>query len=139
MRQEVDQTGEVSRLELWRRAIQQGDLEAWAGFQQDLEETFLAWFHAHPSSFAASRVHCESHYVAQAFEQVWHLVVQGQVTCHALSEALVYLRASLNGAILEGLRVARCPGATSSPPRQGRAIRERRGLEQPPSGAVQRA
>ncbi len=59
---------------LARRASQQGDQEAWAAFQQGLEETVLAWFHAHPSSFAASRVHSESHFVARAFEQVWHLV-----------------------------------------------------------------
>jgi hypothetical protein len=114
MRQEVDETGEVFRLELWRRASQQGDLEAWAAFQQSLEETVLVWFHAHPSREVASHVQSESHFVARAFEQVWHLVVQGQVACQTLSEALVYLRASLCGAILEGLRVARCPGATSS-------------------------
>jgi hypothetical protein len=116
MRQEVDETGEVSRLELWRRASQQGDLQAWAAFQQGLEETVLAGFHAHPSSFAASRVQSESHFVARAFEQVWHMVVQGQVACQALSDVLVYLRASLCGAILEGLRVAGCPGVASSLP-----------------------
>jgi len=116
MRQEVDETGEVSRLELWRRASQQGDQQAWAAFQQSLEETVLAWFHAHPSREAASRVQSESHIVARAFEQVWHLVVQGQVAGQALSEALVYLHASLCGAILEGLRVARRAGAASSLP-----------------------
>jgi hypothetical protein len=116
MRQEVDETGEVSRLELWRRASQQGDQEAWAAFQQGLEETVLAWFHDHPSREAVSRVQSESHFVARAFEQLWHLVVQGQVACQAFSEALVYLRASLNGAILEGLRVARREGSASSLP-----------------------
>jgi integrase len=116
MRQEVDETREVARLELWRRASRKGDLEAWAAFQQDLEGTVLAWFHAHPSSEAASRVQSESHFVARAFEQVWHLVVQRQVACQELSEALVYLRASLNGAILEELRVARREGSASSLP-----------------------
>lgn len=116
MRQEVDETREVSRLELWRRASQQGDQQAWAAFQQDLEETVLAWFHAHPSREAASRMHSESHFVARAFEQVWHLVVQGQVAGQALSEVLVYLRASLCGAILEGLRSARRPEAAESLP-----------------------
>jgi hypothetical protein len=116
MRQEVDATREVSRLELWRRASQQGDQEAWAAFQQGLEETVLAWFHARTSSFAASRVQSESHFVARAFEQVWPLAVQRQVACQALSEVLVYLRASLNGAILEGLRVARHLGSASSLP-----------------------
>jgi hypothetical protein len=116
MRQDVDETREVSRLELWRRASQQGDQQAWAAFQQGLEETVLAWFYAHPSSEAASRVQSESHFVARAFEQLWHLVVQGQVAGQTLSEALVYLRASLCGAILEGLRVARREGVASSFP-----------------------
>jgi hypothetical protein len=114
MRQEVDETGEISRLELWRRVSQYGDLQAWAAFQQGLEETVLTWFHVHPSSFAASRLHSESHFVERAFEQVWHLVVQRQVACQALSEVLVYLRASLCGAILEELRVARREGSASS-------------------------
>ena len=116
MEQEVDETGEVSRLELWRRASQQGDQQAWAALQQELEETVLAWFHAHPSSFAASRVQSESHFVARAFEQMWLRVVQGQVAYQALSEVLVYLRASLNGVILEGLRAARREGSASSLP-----------------------
>ena len=35
----------------------------------------LIWFHAHPGCEAASRVQSESHFVARAFEQLWHLVV----------------------------------------------------------------
>ncbi len=115
MGQDVGETGEASRLELWCRASLYGDLEAWAAFQQSLEETVLTWFHAHPSCEAASRVQSESHFVARAFEQLWHLVVQGQVACETLSEALVYLRASLNGVILETLRASRRPGTASSP------------------------
>jgi len=115
MRQDVGETLEVSHLELLRRAKTHGDLKAWAAFQHSLEETVLAWFHAHPGSEAASRVQSESHFVARAFEQLWHLVVQEQVACETLSEVVVYLRASLNGAILETLRDSRRPGAVSSP------------------------
>lgn len=114
MRQDIDETREVSRLELLHRASRQGDLEAWAAFQQGLEETVLTWFHAHPGCEAASRVQSDSHFVARAFEQLWHLVVQGQVACETLSEVVVYLRASLNGAILETLRDSRRPRAASS-------------------------
>jgi len=115
MRQDVGETLEFSRLELLRRAKTHGDLEAWAAFQQSLEETVLTWFHDHPGSQAACRVQSERHFVALAFEQFWHIVVQGQVACETLSEVLMYLRASLNGAILETLRVSRRPGAVSSP------------------------
>lgn len=75
MRQDISETREVSRLELLRRASLNGDLEAGAAFQQSLEETLLIWFHAHPGCEAASRVQSESHFVARAFEQLWHLVV----------------------------------------------------------------
>jgi hypothetical protein len=48
MRQNVSETLEVSRLQLLRRASTYGDLQAWAAFQQSLEETVLNWFHNHP-------------------------------------------------------------------------------------------
>ena len=115
MRQNVGETLEASRLELLRRASTHGDLQAWAVFQQSLEETVLSWFHDHPGREAACRVQNERHFVAQAFEQLQQVVVQRQVACETLSEVLVYLRASLNGAILETLRVSARPRAVSSP------------------------
>jgi hypothetical protein len=114
VRQDIDEARKDSLLELWHRASRQSDLEAWAAFQQGLEETVLAWFSVHPGSEAASRVQSDRYFVARAFEQLWHLVVQGQVACETLSEALVCLRVSLNGAILETLRVSRCPKAVLS-------------------------
>jgi hypothetical protein len=60
-------------------------------------------------------MHGERHFVAQAFEQLQQAVFQGQVTCETLSEVMVYLRASLNGAILETLRISSRPGAVSIP------------------------
>ena len=115
MRQDVGKTHEVARLELLRQVSTHGDLEAWAAFQQGLEETVQAWLHEHPSREAACRVHSERHFVALAFEQLQQAVVQGQVTCETLSMVLVYLRASLNGAILETLRVSSRPRAVSNP------------------------
>ncbi len=115
MRQDVGETREVSHLELWRRAKTHSDLQAWAAFQQGLEETVLTWFHDHPGSQAACRLQSERHFVALAFERLRQAVVQRQVACETLSEVLLYLRASLNGAILEMLRTSRQPGAVSSP------------------------
>ncbi len=40
MRQDIGVTREVSRLELWRRASLNGDLEAWAAFQQSQDWAF---------------------------------------------------------------------------------------------------
>src|SRR2546422_2800410 len=111
MRQDVSETLEASLLELLRRASTHNDLEAWTAFQQSLEETILTWLHEHPGREAACRVQSEWHFVAQAFEQLQQTVVQGQVACETLAEVLVYLRASLNGAILETLRVSSRPRA----------------------------
>jgi len=113
MRQDVGETLAVSRLELWRRAKTHSDLQAWAAFQQGLEETVLTWLHEHPGSEAACHLYSERHFVALAFERLRQAVVQGQVTCETLSEVLMYLRASLNGAILETLRVSSRPSAVS--------------------------
>ncbi len=115
MKPNVGESLEASRLELLRRASTHGDLQAWAVFQRSLEETVLTWFHEHPGREAACRVQSERHFVALAFERLRQVVVQRQVACETLSEMLLYLRASLNGAILEMLRTSRRPGAVSSP------------------------
>ena len=114
MRQNVSETLEVSRLELLYRVSTYDDLQAWAAFQQCLEETVLSWLYDHPGSEAACRVQSERHFVALAFERMRQAVVQGKVGCETLSEVLVYLRASLNGAILETLRVSKRPKVVSS-------------------------
>ena len=113
MRQNVDETLAVTCLELLRRASTYGDLQAWVAFQQSLEETNLTWLHEHPGREAACRLQSERHFVALAFERFWQTVVQGQVACETLAEVLVYLRASLNGAILETMRVSSRPSAIS--------------------------
>jgi hypothetical protein len=66
-------------------------------------------------------VHSERHFVALAFERLQQAALQRHVACEMLSEMLMYLRASLNGAILETLRVSRRPGAVSSPWPDGEA------------------
>lgn len=125
MRQDVGETLAVSRLELLRRASTDGDLQAWEAFQQGLEETVLTWLHEHPGREAACRLHSDRHFVAQAFERLRQAAVQKQITCETLAGVLVYLCASLNGAILETLRVSARPGAVSSiwPDGEDRSVR----------------
>lgn len=114
MRQNVSESLEVSRQELLRRASIHNDLDAWAAFQQGLEETVLTWFHEHPGRDAACRLKSEKHFVSLAFERLRQATVQGQVTYETLFGVLVYLRASLNGVILQTLRDSKRPGAVSS-------------------------
>jgi hypothetical protein len=105
MRSEGIETFEVYSLELLRRAIAHDDQETWAVFQQCLEETVLTWLHEHPGREAVCRGLCEKDLVVQAFERF------RQATQHhqhreftTFAAALHYLRASLNGAILDTLR-----------------------------------
>jgi hypothetical protein len=107
-------TLEVSPLGLLRRVSIHSDLQAWASFQKSLEETVLTWLHKHPGSDTACRVQSERHFVALAFEQLHRAVVQGEMACENLCGVLEYLRASLNGAILETLRVSERTRAVSS-------------------------
>jgi hypothetical protein len=115
MRNNVSELLEASYLELLRRVSIHSDLQAWAAFQQSLQETVLTWLHEHPVCEAACRLQSERHYVTLAFERLRKAAVQGQVICETLSEVLVFLRASLNGAILETLRISERPEAVSSP------------------------
>lgn len=94
-------------LELSRRAIIHGDVDARAGLQRCLSKIVLVWLRCHPSRETACCWEREEHYVELAFERFWHIVIQRQVRCETLAEVLVCLRASLNGAILETLRVSR--------------------------------
>lgn len=111
MRGDGDKTFEVSSLELLRRAIAHSDQDAWAGFQQCLEETVLTWLHAHPSREAACRGLCEKYVVAQAFERFRQGAVQAQMAFETPAGILVYLQASLNGVILDTLRTLSRPKA----------------------------
>ena len=113
MRCDGDETFEVYSLELMHSAISQGDQDAWAEFQQSLEETVLTWLHAHPGRESACLCKSEQHFVALAFERLRQAAIQGKVAYKMLSEVFVYLRASLNGVILEALRISACPEAVS--------------------------
>jgi hypothetical protein len=95
-------------LELLHRAIA-GDQAAWAGVHQCLGETVLSWLHGHPSREAACRWESEENYVALAFERFWQATTRQRIVFKTFAAALVYLRASLNGAILDTLRTSSRP------------------------------
>lgn len=115
MRSDGDKTFEMYSLELLRRAIAHGDQDAWAGFQQCLEETIVTWLHEHPSREAACRGICEKDLVVQAFERFRQAAGQGQMAFETLAGVLVYLLASLHGAILDTLRTLSRPKEVSRP------------------------
>src|SRR5690242_12372187 len=97
-------TDEAYGLELLRRAIEQGDDDAWAGVQQCLSALVRGWLYSHPRREVALCREGEEAYVALAFERFWRATTRQQVAFRSLAGALSYLRASLNGAILDTLR-----------------------------------
>jgi hypothetical protein len=92
-------------LELLRRAIVQGNQEAWVGVQHCFSGLVRGWLHRHPKRDIACRLESEENYVAQTFERFWQATaLTRHVEFMTLAAALQYLRASLNGAILDTLR-----------------------------------
>src|SRR5947209_10497623 len=92
-------------VELLRRATIGRDLEVWISLQQCLTEGVQSWLRAHPSKEVALRLDSEESYVAQAFERFWWATTQSQqIQFRTFADALQYLRASLNGALLDTMR-----------------------------------
>ena len=92
-------------LEIFRRAMLQGNSLAWELLHQRFKPTMLRWLRSHPHRDAASRLESEENYIVQAFERFWSSTVHNQqLEFGTLAAALRYLRACLNGTILDTLR-----------------------------------
>ena len=92
-------------LELLRRAIVQGDQEAWVGVQHCFNGLVRRWLCRHPKRDVARRLESEENYVAQTFERFWQATASTKhVEFTTLAAALQYLQASLNGVILDTMR-----------------------------------
>jgi len=98
-----------SVLELVRHVRVHGGQAARVEVEQYLGEVVLAWLRCHPNREVACSFEGKEHYVSLTFERFWQIVVQRQDTCETLTEVLTCLRASLQGAILETLRVSSTP------------------------------
>ena len=97
---------DIYGLELLRRAIVQSDQEAWAWVQYCFGGMVRGWLRRHPQREVACRLESDENYVAQTFERFWQATtLHQQVEFSTLAAALQYLRASLNGVILDELRV----------------------------------
>jgi hypothetical protein len=98
---------ETYAVELFRRATVQGNQEARAWVYYCFRVVVRGWLRSHPRREAACCLESEEHYVAQAFERFWQATVSTQrLEFSRLAAALQYLRACLNGAILDTLRVS---------------------------------
>lgn len=103
-------SNELYGLEIFRRAILQSDQDAWQCLQQCFSELVLSWLRRHPRKEEAYRFDSEENYVARTFERFWLATAHNRkVEFTTLAAALKYLRASLNGAILDTLRACSRP------------------------------
>src|SRR5215469_6509103 len=107
---------EMYGLELLYRAITQKNQEAWTWIQHCFRGLVHDWVRRHPQREMVCRLESEEYYVAQAFERFWHATAYNQqIAFRSLAAALQYLRASVNGAILDTLRAYVRPEEVSLP------------------------
>ena len=113
-------------LELIRRATFQDNQEAWAWVQHCFGGMVRGWLRRHPQREVACRLESEQNYVAQTFERFWQATALNQrLEFSTLAAALQYLRASLNGIILDMLRAYARPGKSLTARRARGAARGR--------------
>ena len=115
-----DSSSDEYCLELLRRAILQEDQDAWQVVQQCLSETVRGWLVRHPKRVEACRLDREETYIAKAFARFYQGAVLRKVELSQLHFAMLYLRMSLNSAILDMLRASsrpRNPGDLETPTR----------------------
>jgi hypothetical protein len=107
---------DIYGLELLRRATFQDNQEAWAWVQHCFGGMVRGWLRRHPQRKVACRLESDKNYVAQTFERFWRATAfNQQMQFNTLAAALQYLRASLNGTILDTMRVYAWPREITLP------------------------
>lgn len=92
-------------LELFQRALSRHNDEDWNLLVERFQGLVLAWVRNHARRELAYRYYPPEYYVALAFERFWQATRRNRsLTFTSLEAALSYLKASLNGAILDTLR-----------------------------------
>lgn len=103
--QRGESSNDLYGIELFRRGLKRLDPLAWEAVQQRFSDVMYAWLYQHPMRHVACRFDSEENYVAQAFARFWQATAGNQkIEFVTLAAILRYLRASLNGTILDALR-----------------------------------
>lgn len=92
-------------LELFYRATVLQAEGAWSVMQQVLGEVVRIWLRGHPSRELALLYDSEENYVAQTFSRFWCAVQKRRLDFSSLPAALNYLHCTLNGLLIDTLRV----------------------------------
>ena len=91
-------------LELLRYALVEQTGEARSVLQQCFGETMRAWIDSHPRRDVVLLRNSVENYMAQTFARFWNAVHDQHIEFTTLPAALSYLRATLNGIIMDTLR-----------------------------------
>ncbi len=100
----TDDLTEVYSLALLHRVIRQDDNQARVEFEQRFGKIMHGWLHQHPLWETACQYGSEEYHVTLAFEQFQQFATRQLEAFRTLTEALAYLRMSLNAGLLETLR-----------------------------------
>ncbi|HYU76233.1 MAG TPA: hypothetical protein VEL31_26470 [Ktedonobacteraceae bacterium] len=92
-------------VELLRRAIVEHSDHARSLLQQCLSETIRTWIRSHPNGDLTLLHSSEENFIAQTFSRFWYAVHDQHVEFNTLSVALRYLRATLNGILIDTQRL----------------------------------
>jgi hypothetical protein len=103
----LDMSKDPCRLDMFHRALIQGDSQAREWVQRSYRKTVLHWLHNHPHKVEIYRFYDENYYVSQTFAHFWQAAADKQgLKFDTLDEALQYLYASLNGVLVDTLRAS---------------------------------
>jgi hypothetical protein len=92
-------------LEMFRHAVKESDQCVQRWLQQKFSAILLNWIHDHPKGDLICRLHTEEYYLFETFRCFWlTLRKQQKFDFTSVSDALFYLRISMNGVILDTLR-----------------------------------
>lgn len=91
-------------LEVFRRAIQHNDQQAWTMLHEQYTEVVHVWFRRHTSKETALRYMNEEDCVARTFTRFWQAVRKSQPHFESLASALSYLHLCLTSTILDTIR-----------------------------------
>jgi hypothetical protein len=91
-------------VEVLRRALVEQSDEAWSVLEQCFSVTIRGWIRSHPSRDIALLRDSEENYIAQTFTRFWFAVRDQHLEFTSSYAALSYLRATLNGILMDTLR-----------------------------------
>ena len=92
-------------LELFRRAVVEHTDQAWSLLQECFSETVRSWIRSHPNRDVALLHDSEENFIAQTFSRFWYAMHYQHVEFSTLCAALRYLRATLNGILIDTVRL----------------------------------